>query len=1033
MPRAGQRVNYSNFGKGVVSDSNPIASPENAARVLQNVDISLSGKAGRRLGIEPEENFNLPVDINNNSSDWLSGNSLSDIASSGIDTYSWDNVDNTSGLSYRVLRIRNTLYIYNEGGAVLSDSHIRTIDISPYATNATTAAEAGFQAASGKGLLLCVGTQYNPFYIKHDLLTDTWTDVAIDIQIRDFEGVEDDLPIDEDPSALTPTHQYNLHNQGWPDYTVRDTSGTMKLPHEHYYSQSGAYPANSKIWFFGNTPDGSLIKFNASDVNSTFFGNSLAPRGHFIIDPFDGASRGEVSGLGGLIQGNSPTSRPSSVQFFAGRAWYASVEGVIFYSKIIEQDADLGICYQQQDPTAEELNALLDTDGGTLPILDIGAVEGMSPIGDALVIMGANGIWAISGGDSGFTANTQLLYNVSKVGVVNYRSIVSAEDSVLLWSPEGIYVVHTGERGTLQATSLSENRIQRDYNEIPGAAQAYAQGAYDRKDRKVYWSYSFHTEELSSDVRQKYTDVLVYSIPLNAFWSYRLSNEGFTSSTADYPIMGGIFSPSVLSEGSLEENVTAASSAVVFTPQDPTPTQNTPAYLEGDLSGLSSSASTDELYSLSHCVLGDTGKALSVKGSGTYEIWATEDGGVTWTLVTSDYRVGSAAEGESINTNVQYLAYSPSLDRVVLVNRSYGILYSDDQGATWTTALDWRGNTAYWRSSYGLFSNSVVWDETSGQFITWASDWAATFRSSADYGSIVSSDGISWSGVTGGFSVSGGSEGAIWYPIVWLPDQQRAVYLFPSAVSVYGLFSDDFGATWTEIATPGHGENFTSTSGRRVGYSQDQSKLIAQGATGTTSALVSTDYGVTWALDTASGGAGISHPVWAPLQNLWFDVSTGEGYYSTDGLTWSTLTAEAALTTYISAFEIEISGAQVTDSGEPVTINVPTAQYADQNVKVITLLPDTSGNLRPTFGQFSSRAFEDWDTLDSASLSSNVNYTASFPVAAMDSGNYTSTIETLPLTLNEPSLNKQATYLHTYYDYVRGGYNELEVPEEFDT
>ena len=35
------------------------------------------------------------------------------------------------------------------------------------------------------------------------------------IQVRDFEGVDDDLGNDEEPFTLSKEHHYNLLNQGW--------------------------------------------------------------------------------------------------------------------------------------------------------------------------------------------------------------------------------------------------------------------------------------------------------------------------------------------------------------------------------------------------------------------------------------------------------------------------------------------------------------------------------------------------------------------------------------------------------------------------------------------------------------------------------------------------------------------------------------------------------------------------------------------------------------------------------------------------
>lgn len=549
MARISGTVNYNTFIGGKVSDTNPLNPPENVVRTLMNVEVNNNGKIGRRLGLEPENNFNLPVDID--TGEWLDGLTVTEYQNIGVDIARWISVNNEPGLNYRVVRLGNTLHIYHEGGATLSNSLVRTIDISGFATTNTTKAAAGdFQAITGKGLLICAGSEYTPFYVEHNTDAFTWDTQAIEIEIRDLIGVYDGLAVDTRPSYLTDRHKYNLLNQGW-------TVERIML----FRDQTGDYPSNIDIMYLGDSVDGNgNMTWKAASVVSSGYGNTPAPKGHFIINPFLGTSRATVSGTD--VTGKTVNRRPKSIAFLSGRVFYASVDGNVYFSRIIRDKEDLGKCYQEQDPTTEELNELLDTDGGVIPIIDIVEVSVATPLDNALLLFGTSGLYALSGGESGFTANNQFLKKVTNISVAGARSVVPAEGAVFFWAEEGIYVITTGEFGNPNITSLSENRIQRDYNAIPPAGKTYCKGVYDRVDRKVYWCYSMYTYNEVEDISNKYTDVLIYSVPTNAFWDYRLTNVGFTSASVDYPILGGLLVPAFKRSGLLEEVVTSEGAVV---------------------------------------------------------------------------------------------------------------------------------------------------------------------------------------------------------------------------------------------------------------------------------------------------------------------------------------------------------------------------------------------------------------------------------------------------------------------------------------
>src|SRR5690606_10231014 len=121
-----------------------------------------------------------------------------------------------------------------------------------------------------------------------------------------------------------------------------------------YHSSAGRYPANSQQWW--QAKDGS-DNFSAAIMRRFAGGNTLAPRGHFILKAFR-KDRSAVSGVAN-IPVESVSGRPSAVGFFAGRVFYGGVSGSdinghIFYSQIIEDASKIGRCYQVNDPTSED-------------------------------------------------------------------------------------------------------------------------------------------------------------------------------------------------------------------------------------------------------------------------------------------------------------------------------------------------------------------------------------------------------------------------------------------------------------------------------------------------------------------------------------------------------------------------------------------------------------------------------------------------------------------------------------------------------
>lgn len=469
MPRASSDKAYVNFIKGLITEANPLAFPEGAAIDLDNVDLSSDGSISRRKGADFETDYrNLDV----GDQQYMNYNALS--------VHRWRAVAGDGELDFIVVQIGDKLDVYTASSVPLSNGLVTSIDVSSAALSRARGKESILQSAYGKGRLFMTGKGYNPFYVQYDKTADKFSIAITTIKIRDFDRLDDGFDIDERPTVSNKEHNYNLKNQGWTD--------------AHIATYDPPTPSNAQIWHVAkNTTD----DFTPSKLDKIAFGNTAAPNGHFILEAFrrDRTSLSGVAGFGIEVEAN----RPEAVAFFAGRVWYAGIDsetlnGHILFSQILEelQLSNAGKCYQEQDPTAEEFNELLDTDGGAIIIPEAGEVYKIIPLNSSMVVIASNGIWQITGSDSGFNASSYSVNKLSEFGAASAGSAVQAESIVLYWSRGSIYSVGPDPQtiNGLIVEDISKNTIRTFYLDIPDRSKTTMASYYDNTAKRVHWLYN---------------------------------------------------------------------------------------------------------------------------------------------------------------------------------------------------------------------------------------------------------------------------------------------------------------------------------------------------------------------------------------------------------------------------------------------------------------------------------------------------------------------------------------------------------------
>ena len=348
--------------------------------------------------------------------------------------------------------------------------------------------------------------------------------------------------------------------RGWPASILSalqadgDKTGGRKVaqldPVQFFKTYTGNYPSNADIIHLGklggaDQPE-SIGAYHPAQIEKLSLGNTPAAKGHVIFSPFnrDRSAAGQQASQTFEFEGNTLTLsfpnigepevdffRPTVTEFYAGRVWYAGVPsnlnaGDVFFSQSMTDIENAGKCYQEQDPTAEDFNDLLDTDGGVIHIADMGRVLKMLTLGQDLVLVASNGIWAISGGTgANFTATSFTVRKVTDIGTISGDSVVEAENALFYWATGGIYAVTSGQiDDVLQVQRISRDTIQTFYDNIGDGPRAYSRGFYDSFNQKIFWFYSGDGNYDAITFRFNYNKALIYDLTVNAFYTYTISD-----------------------------------------------------------------------------------------------------------------------------------------------------------------------------------------------------------------------------------------------------------------------------------------------------------------------------------------------------------------------------------------------------------------------------------------------------------------------------------------------------------------------------
>ena len=570
-------VEESTFIQGLITEVNVLAFPPNASVDERNFEVRRNGTRRRRFGCEAESSYQV-VDSGFNPT----ANNLAVFSG-----FTWDNAGGDPSKKLGVVQVGSVIKIFDIMTVPISQNEIFSYDTA-------MPGDSFFSFAVVDGLLV-VATGAKEF-IVFSYSPVGGVSVKTDyIRVRDLFGVEDvfggaDLTqgsgVTIRPTALTEEHRYNLRNQSFAIPRPSKGSVARQDPIVYFRNASGStFPSNADAVFFNyypevSAPNATVDRFHAEDLVANPPGSTPAGRGFFIIDALErGASRlQEYSALlsrepalayplTNLPEDRTPNGA-SVVCEFAGRIWFSGFSGevvepdqrspylssYVFFSRLVSDFSDVGKCYQEGDPTSQDAPDIVATDGGFIRIAGAYGIVGLKTLTDGVLIIATNGVWRISGGDTGFDATDYMVEKITDHGCTAPNTILEVDGSVFFWGDDGIYIVAQNELGDFKAQNLTHQTIQSFYEDIPALEKKYCSGIYDAFDRKVRWIYG---NTLTSD----YSKELVFDVNLGAFFPNVLgtiqnNRPKIVTAIKVPPFRLGTVVDTVVSEGTLVESET---------------------------------------------------------------------------------------------------------------------------------------------------------------------------------------------------------------------------------------------------------------------------------------------------------------------------------------------------------------------------------------------------------------------------------------------------------------------------------------------
>lgn len=506
MSQVLQNRTVNTFVKGLITEATEATFPPDASVDENNCVLDRDGSRRRRLGLEVEADSNSFLTNFNN----LQGQ---------ITLYRWDNVADSSELTFLVMQVGSGLRFYDISANNLGTTAVATVvNLADYSVgNGQSLTDNVCEVASLNGYLYVTHPAIDPIYLEYNPDTNTITTTVIRLQVRDFDWQGDISTYSQTRETISSSNRYDYFNVGWSENLLNQ-----------YKSSTSFFPPFNLPWFSGKDASGD---FDPAEFDKIYAGNTLTVNGHYILNFFE-RDRTSVSGIPGGLDTQYISARPRCVEAYAGRIFYAGIytrteQGRVLFSQTIESVDQSGLCYQSADPTSEDFSDLVATDGGVINIPEALNIKKLFVFGPTLMVFAENGIWSIRGPDEVFSPTEFYVTKVSAIGIDSPQSFVDVDGVPFWWSNTAIHTLSVDQvSGSSAEQNISLRTIQRFFDEIGKEQRSKVRAAYDVTNKKIFWSFP----SINDTEPSKRSRVLILDVVIQAFYPWQFetpSNSSF--------------------------------------------------------------------------------------------------------------------------------------------------------------------------------------------------------------------------------------------------------------------------------------------------------------------------------------------------------------------------------------------------------------------------------------------------------------------------------------------------------------------------
>jgi hypothetical protein len=288
----------------LITENTALNFPENGCTDTLNCVFDETGRVTRRTEFDLEANYTLNDPLDNTVGD-------------AYVEFLWTAVAGLGTKSFLVQQQGHHIHFYDVSNNVdvSANKHASTVDLNFYKVT-DTPNDAGTNSCAftqGDGKLFVVNRACNPLYVSYDPDTNGLAATAIRVKYRDFIGVPYGTPNTYTENYRPPFasiaamradgtdgtyHFYNLLNQGWWNGVASGGQPDANSALGQWDTARADMPSNQDVVSYYRASE--TDPFDNARVLTYTQGNTLAPKGHFLLD-LGSADRAAAAATEGFV------------------------------------------------------------------------------------------------------------------------------------------------------------------------------------------------------------------------------------------------------------------------------------------------------------------------------------------------------------------------------------------------------------------------------------------------------------------------------------------------------------------------------------------------------------------------------------------------------------------------------------------------------------------------------------------------------------------------------------------------------------